>query len=126
MHEMSLVRKVVDIVLEECEGKDIEEVVCVQLSLGELSDVVEPYVEGLFRHLAKGTVAANASIEIKRIPAYVRCRDCSDIHHIDFRDESTWYCPRCGVYKNYRLISGHEFRIDNIQVKAGSEKEKCA
>lgn len=126
MHEMSLVRRVVDIVLEECEGKDIEEVVSVQISLGELSDVVVPYVESLFQHLAKDTIAAHATIKINRVPAYVRCRDCSDIHHIDFHDESTWYCPRCGVYKNYRLISGHEFRIDEIQVKSSGGKEKCA
>jgi hydrogenase nickel incorporation protein HypA/HybF len=117
MHEMSLVRKVVDIVLSECEGKEVAAVRAVHLTIGEATDVIEEYVEDLFRFLARGTVAEKAEVFIARTPLTVRCLNCGDIFPIDTRDKETWGCPRCTAYQNYRLFSGREFRVDRIDVE---------
>ena len=119
MHEMALMSNVVDVVLGEVEGKDIRRVVAVHLTVGDLMDVIEAMVPGLFRHLARGTVAQDAEVVIHRVPAYVQCRKCNEAWRIDVHDEATWTCPRCETYKKYRLISGREFRIDSIEVEAG-------
>ncbi|MEF9876650.1 MAG: hydrogenase maturation nickel metallochaperone HypA [Gordonibacter sp.] len=118
MHEMSLVRKVVDVVLSECEGKNIARVRTVHLSIGELSDVVEEYVQSLFQFLARDTIAENAEVAITRIPVNVRCNQCCNIFPIEIRNEDTWECPRCHAVHDYRLFSGREFRVDNIDVEA--------
>lgn len=126
MHEMSLIRNVVDMVLQECEGKNVKEVKAVHLTIGELSDVVEEYIPGLFQHLARkaeNPIAANAEVVIKRTPLLVRCNECYEIFHINVHDESTWVCPRCGAKQKYSLFSGREFRIDNIEVELFSPEE---
>lgn len=122
MHEMSLMRPVVDLVLQECETYGITEVRAVHLTVGELRDVIEEYMEGLFQHLARGTAAQNAQLVVARTPVVVICNDCGTPFRIDVRDEQTWTCPHCGARKNYRLYSGNEFRIDRIEVAAPSEK----
>ena len=120
MHEMALVRKVVEIVLDECEGRDVSSVHAVHLTIGEMADVIEEYIPDLFRHLAKGTVAQDASIVIRRIPMTVRC-ECGNIFHIDSCDPKTWECPCCHAYQKYRLFSGNEFQVDFIEVEGAEE-----
>lgn len=117
MHEMALLRNVVDIVLDECSGKDVAAVRSVYLTVGELRDVVEDIVPGLFKWLARDTVAADADVFIRRVPAMVRCNQCGDIFKINVRDPKTWECPRCHAYQDYRLFSGNEFRIERIEVE---------
>ena len=124
MHEMTMVKPLVDAVLEECERCNAKSVRSVHLSIGEMIDVIEQYVPGLFRFLARGTAAENAEIVIERIPLYVRCNECGDIFSIDVHDEKTWHCPRCGVRQNYRVFSGREFRIDSIEFVVDSEKDE--
>lgn len=123
MHEMALVRRVVDIVLEECAGKDVTSVKSVHLVVGELRDVVENLVPGLFRWLTRDTIAAEAEVVMRRVPAMVRCNRCGEIFRIDVRDKATWECPRCHAYQDYRLFSGNEFRIECIEVEAGGSGE---
>jgi hydrogenase nickel incorporation protein HypA/HybF len=117
MHEMSLIRPVVDAVLDTCNGRDIAAVTKVYLTIGESYDVLEDYIPGLFRFLARDTIAKYAEVAITRIPIRVRCNDCGEIWQIKIRDESTWTCPRCGSHQNYSLFSGREFRIDSIEVE---------
>lgn len=117
MHEMSLMRNVVDVVLSECTSPEIGAVRSVHLTIGELRDVVDQYVPGLFRYLARGTVAEHAEVIIEHTPITVRCNGCGDIFPIDVRDEQTWVCPRCHERQNYQLFSGSEFRIDRIEVE---------
>lgn len=116
MHEMSMVRVAVRAVLEECEGKDVGRVTAVNFSIGEMRDVVEAYVPDLFRYLARGTIAAEAEVTVRRVPLNVRCHECGDIFPIDVRDPDTWSCPRCGAYKKYRVFSGDELYIESIKV----------
>ena len=122
MHEMALMRNVVDMVLATCEGKDVGSVRKVYLTIGEMRDVIDEYVPSLFQYLARGTVAENAEVMIEHVPMMVRCQGpddahpCGEIFHIDTHDPKTWECPRCHAYQRYRLFCGDEFRISKIEV----------
>ena len=116
MHEMSLVRSIVNIVLEECAGKGITKVEGIDLVVGQLHDMIDAYVPDLFRYLARGTIAAEAEVTVRRVPLNVRCHECGDIFPIDVRDPATWSCPRCGANKKYRVFSGDELYIESIRV----------
>ena len=123
MHEMALMRDVVDIVLKECEGKGVRSVKAVYLTIGEMRDVIDEYVPSLFEYLARGTIAEHAKVVIRHTPTLVRCEGidarhpCGNIFPIDVHDSKTWECPRCHAYQRYSLFSGGEFRIDRIEVK---------
>jgi len=126
MHEMSLVRKVVDMVLDECEGRDVIKVSLVHLTIGDMYDVVEEFVPGLFRHLARGTVAEDAEVVITRMPITAICSKCGFVILVDVHDESTWECPQCHARGDYRLNTGREFFIDSIEVEVSATVDKKA
>lgn len=116
MHEMSLVRSAVDAVLEECAGNGVSRVTKVNLAVGEMRDVVDRYVPDLFRYLARGTVAQNAQVVVRRVPLTVRCGCCGDIFEFVGDGPDTRTCPRCGAVGNYKVFSGVEFMIESIEV----------
>lgn len=116
MHEMALVHRVVDAVLEHAEGIDAKEVKAVRLTIGEGRDVVEEFMQGLFSFLARGTVAEHAKLVVIRVPYTVRCNRCGCVFPLNVRDSSAWRCPQCETERDYRLNSGMEFTIDQIQV----------
>ena len=118
MHEMSYVRPLVDIVLDECRRSGASKVEKINISIGAMMDVLEEYIPGLVRHLGKGTPIEDAEVVIRRVPFYVRCDECADIFALDVHDPSTWRCPRCGAERRYRVFSGREMRLDSIEVAA--------
>lgn len=119
MHEMGLVRPLVDAVLDHSEAANAEEVLSVHLSIGEYVDVIEQFIPKLFSFMARDTIAEHAEVVINRVPGYAACNDCNNIFSLDVKDESTWHCPRCGE-RNYRMFSGREFRIDSIEIREAS------
>ena len=116
MHEMALVHEVVDTVLEHAEAIDAKEVTAVRLTIGEGRDVVESFMQGLFSFLARGTVAERAELVVRRVPYTVRCNRCGCVFPLNVRDSSTWVCPQCEAERDYRLNSGMEFTISEVQV----------
>lgn len=117
MHEMSLISRVVDIVLEECAKTNASKVLSVHLVIGEMHDVVEEYIPGLFEFLARDTVAEHANITITRIPITAICNECGFVLLPDVDDPSSLECPQCHAYRNYRLYTGREFLIENIEIE---------
>lgn len=116
MHEMALVRNVVDIVLDQAQKSQAAEVKAVYLTIGYGRDIVEEYFDGLFSFLARGTIAEHAELVIQRTPYTVRCNQCHHVFHIDVFDEKTWVCPFCKAEKDYKLNSGMEFSINRIEI----------
>ena len=123
MHEMSLMSSVLKMVLDECATMDVKTVRAVHLTIGEQRDVIVDYAQGLFRYLARDTVASNAELKVRRVPFTVRCLECGDIFKIDTHNPASWNCPRCGAHQRYRVFSGHEFQIDSIEVELAGECE---
>ena len=115
MHEMSLVRNVVSIVLDEAEAAHAAEISKVYIVVGEGRDVVESLFEDLFRFLARGTVAQNAQVILERVPYMVKCNQCGTEYHFNVYDKQSWNCPECGAIRDYKLVTGMEFYISRIE-----------
>lgn len=122
MHEMALVRNVMDIVLEEAGKAGATKVSTVYLTIGEGRDVIEDMLGGAFRFLARNTVAADADLAIRRVPFMVRCNRCGKTFHLDVHDEATWVCPACHAERDYKLFTGMEFVIESIEMTAAPAK----
>lgn len=126
MHEMALVRNVVDIVLDQAEKSNATEVKSVYLTIGYGRDIVEEYFDGLFSFLARGTIAEHAELVIQRVPYTVRCNQCHRVFHINVFDESTWVCPFCKAERDYKLNSGMEFAITRIEIASDTDPTEAA
>ncbi len=120
MHEMALVRDVLDVALNVAESEHATKVESVTLRIGEGRDIVIELFGELFEHLARGTAAEGAELVFERIPMLTRCKDCGKIYRLNVRDESTWPCPACGS-SSYELYSGMEFSIESVAVSGATK-----
>lgn len=115
MHELALVRDVVDVVLETARSNDAAQVRSVSLTVGVGRDIVDSLFRGCFEYFTRGTIAHGADLRLTRTPFTVRCRACGCVYHLEMLDAKTWPCPSCGG-SAYELVSGMEFRIDGIEI----------
>lgn len=121
MHEMSVVHRVVDMVLEMCEGQDAVRVKSVSLTIGQMHDVVVDLVPGLFNYLARGTVAEGAEVEITQVPAVLKCPACGMTFQADISQHQI-ACTSCGATTGFTLLCGREFLLDSIEVVHASSE----
>lgn len=115
MHELGIMANVLDIALEYAEQNDVKKILAVNMEIGELSDIVPKIAQDFFGFIARGTIAENASLNIVKIPARLRCRDCGEEDDLD-TDHPSYICFECGS-KSLELISGREYRIASIEVE---------
>ena len=123
MHEMSLVRPLVQIIQEEAEAAGVKKITAVHLVVGEGRDIVVHLLETMFQFMARGTVAEGAKVVIQHIPYMVKCNQCQTEFHLEVMDPEKWVCPGCGAYKNYKQISGNEFYISKLEAPLRKESE---
>ena len=123
MHEMSLVRPLIQIIKEEAEAAGVEKITAVHLVIGEGRDIVMHLLESMFQFMARGTVAENAKVVVQHVPYMVKCNQCQTEFHLDVMQSETWTCPNCQAYKDYKQISGQEFYISKLEA---SRKENSA
>lgn len=118
MHEMAIVTSVVDKVVEYAQQNDAAKVNRVTLVVGDIHDIVDALMESCFQHMARGTVAEGASLELARIPFRAQCSECNLVYPADIRSKDTLVCPDCGS-SNFRIFNGNEFMIRDIEIVKG-------
>jgi hydrogenase nickel incorporation protein HypA/HybF len=115
MHELSITQDVVKIVLDHAQKHEVRKVMCVNLRVGELRDIVDEWMQRFFDYLTKGTIAEGAKLKIERIPVAFRCV-CGETFTVNIRERSEIACPRCHD-TNVSLISGREFDVLGLEVQ---------
>lgn len=119
MHEMSLLRNVLDIALDACKGQDVKRITAVHVSIGVMRDMPEQFITRYFQYCARGTLAENAEVVVTRVPFTVRCQECGDVFTFDVHDSEQWVCPQCGARQRYCLNTGNELAVTSIEVEPG-------
>ena len=112
MHEQSIVESLLSVVLKSAEQNQAERIVTINLVVGDLSGVVEDAVNFYFNFLARETIAAGATINYRRVPVKMRCRDCRNVfepEHLDLK------CPECSG-RNLDIIAGRELYVESLEV----------
>lgn len=115
MHELSIMKDVLQVALEYAEKNDVKKIKKIALSVGALATVVPDWAQMFFEYVAKGTVAEDAKIEIETIPARIRCRSCGAETEMNINN-LLFACGKCDS-KAIQLISGREFRITYLEVE---------
>jgi hydrogenase nickel incorporation protein HypA/HybF len=115
MHELPVTERILSVVLRHASANDVTRVVAVNLRIGELSDLLDEWLQRYFDYLSRGTVAEGAAIRIERTPVMFRCNGCRGEFHVDITRMQDIVCPICGG-DNVVLVSGREFFIKDIEV----------
>ena len=103
MHELSLARGVVDMIEAEAVRQNFSSVRKIVLEIGALSCVDEHALRFGMDASAKGTLAADAAVDIVTAPGKARCFECDNDVVIENREDG---CPVCGSHK--LLVTGGE------------------
>lgn len=111
MHELAITQSVISIVESEARKRGFTRTVAIRLAVGEVSGFLPDCLWDFFPIAAAGTVAEGAALEIKTLPARIKCPDCG----YEGAPEGAC-CPRCGG-DAIALIAGREFYVDSIEVE---------
>lgn len=110
MHEVSLIKAVLERVQEEALELGASKVLSITLEVGDLSGVSIPALEFAFDSIQNKGVAQDADLIIERKPLVCLCDNCK----ITFRPEGPFLmCEKC--LKAARPMEGLELMIKSIE-----------
>jgi len=112
MHEFSITQNILSIALEQAEAAKANKIVNINLTIGELTGIVDECVQFYFDLLSRDTIAAEASLSFNLIPTKLRCRNCTTTFSPDNLD---WACPSCREQK-IEIVAGRECSVISIEV----------
>jgi hydrogenase nickel incorporation protein HypA/HybF len=110
VHESSLARRILGVVLERAGGSRVKVV------RGWIADTEALSPGSLAFHFeahARGTVAAGARLELELVHVEARCRACGDTYAPDHHVLS---CPRCGSADG-ELLGKTGLAVETIEVE---------
>ena len=112
MHELSITQSILSVVLEKAKVAQAGKITKINLTIGELSGIVDDCVQFYFDIISKDTIAAEASLSFDRPPTKLRCRNCATTFS---PDNPNWACPNCQE-QTIEIISGRECYVSSIEV----------
>jgi len=101
-----------DIVMEQARRSGAKKIVAINLVIGAMTGVVGDSVRFYMDFIGKDTIAEKAELNIKTIPAKVRCRNCENEFDLE---EFNWSCPQCGD-TDLEITHGKELFVESIEV----------
>ncbi len=114
MHELSVTRDILNIVLKHARRNNVTEIKKIELEIGALSDLEQEWIQRYFTTLAAGSVAADARIVVKKIPCRFICSSCRSEFSADLSSDDALVCPQCGEAE-VRMTSGMEYTIKSME-----------
>ena len=91
MHELGVANEILDVALSEANRHAAKSVTSIRLRVGVLRAIEPENLSFLFGHLARGTPAEGARLEIVEEPIRIECAACGVSEARSF----TFECPRC-------------------------------
>ncbi|NUM54565.1 MAG: hydrogenase maturation nickel metallochaperone HypA [Candidatus Hydrogenedentes bacterium] len=113
MHELSIVKRILDVALDISKQNGELPVVRVAIDVGALSQVVPEMMSFAFQAISHGTNAEGAEFDWTEVPVEVLCESCETI----FRPgEPVWRCPECGAGGG-RVVHGNELVLRSVTLR---------
>jgi hydrogenase nickel incorporation protein HypA/HybF len=91
VHELGVASEILEVALAEADRHAAKKVTSIRLRVGVLRAIEPENLSFLFEHLARGTSAEGAHLEIVEEPVRVECEACG----VSEAQSFTLECPRC-------------------------------
>lgn len=121
MHEISVMASIIECLLKELEGRNIEKVEAVNLRVGEMTFLGHEQLEFAFDIMTKDTVLEGSKLIIETEEIEVLCNACGYRGGIEYaeKNESHFilpilHCPVCGGA--VQVLRGRSCTVTSIQV----------
>ena len=113
MHELSIVASLFENLEEKAREHRARKITRVRLKVGRLAGVVPEFLKTAFDAYKEGTIAADAELEIERMPVRVRCRKCEAE---TAKDDFIFACPACDS-TDIELDASLELLLDSVELE---------
>jgi hydrogenase nickel incorporation protein HypA/HybF len=113
MHELSVTESLLKIALNHAEKANAKRVTDLNIVIGDLASMVDDSIQFYWEIIAKGTIAEQAKLNFRRVPAQLQCMTCSETYQPTDRELA---CPKCNGI-NVKIITGEEFALESIDVE---------
>ena len=113
MHELAVTESILDIAIKHAQQAEASRVTDLYLVIGRLSSIVDESVQFYWDIISQATLAEGAVLHFNRVPAKMRCNDCSAEYEMQ---DQLAPCPNCES-NNLTLISGDEFWLESIEIE---------
>jgi hydrogenase nickel incorporation protein HypA/HybF len=113
MHELPVTESLLKISLQHAEKANAKRVTDLHIVMGELASMVDDSIQFYWEVIAKDTIAEQATLHFRRVPAELQCMTCFEKYH---PTDGELICPKCsGV--GAKIIAGEEFFLESIDVE---------
>ncbi|MCX6254201.1 MAG: hydrogenase maturation nickel metallochaperone HypA [Bacteroidia bacterium] len=111
MHEIKIAEDLSAIVLETAKKENLSKVTKVNISFGQMVQIVPDIFEFAFRETVRNSVAQDTEVDIEIIPVKMKCTNCGN----DFQvKEYRFACDICNS-TDLVIINGKELFIKSIE-----------
>ena len=113
MHELSVTESLLKIAVEHAEKAKAGRVTDLHIVIGDLASMVDDSIQFYWDIIAKDTIAEQATLHFRRVPAELQCNTCSARYQ---PTDKELICPNChGI--GATIIAGEEFFLESIDVE---------
>ena len=113
MHELSVTQSLLKIAVDHAEKANARRVTDLHIVIGDLASMVDDSIQFYWDVIAKGTIAEQATLHFRRVPAELQCNTCLEKYH---PTDQELICPKCQAV-GARIIAGEEFFLESIDVE---------
>lgn len=128
MHELSIAKRIVDIIEEEAVKRGIAKVKCAHLRIGKMAAFQREQLEFCLPSYKKNERLSGMHFEIEEVAVEVKCQSCG-MQYLDNRFEDDEFahetahapmfymppaCPACAG-KDVIIVSGKEMELSSIE-----------
>ncbi|HLP71895.1 MAG TPA: hydrogenase maturation nickel metallochaperone HypA [Bacteroidales bacterium] len=111
MHELRIAEDLSRIVIETAVKGNLSRVTKVNVTFGEMVQIVPEIFEFAFREAVRDSVASDALLGIEMIRVALKCRECGNEFSLN---ETLFSCGRCGSY-DIEIVNGKELYVKSIE-----------
>lgn len=112
MHELTVTESLIQIAVQHAASAGASHITDLNIVMGELSSIVDDSVQFYWDIIAQNTIAENARLHFRRIPAEFVCLDCGNRYR---PNAETFGCPVCSNVQ-VKMAAGDEFYLESIEV----------
>ena len=112
MHEVSIIKRVIEIAEYEARRAGAERVSVIRVRVGEFRGVVASSLEFAYDQLRVGTLVEGARLEIETTPFILRCEKCGE-YRCPLPGLS-FFCPQCGM--EVVVAGGRDLEVEYVEV----------
>lgn len=114
MHELPITQNILQIALRYGNKSNAKRITDLYLVIGQLSSIIDESIQFYWPIISEGTIAEDAKLHFKRIPARLKCSVCGTDFHL--KDGNLTTCPSCDS-SQIKILTGNEFQLESIGVE---------